>query len=100
MIDVKEATSVAIKTAADFLSEQKVYDLALEEIELTEDDKFWLVTLGFSVEDTVPISKGGAGMNLLSPIMNPSPAKYTRKYKIFKIDANTGKFQAMKIREI
>jgi hypothetical protein len=75
----------------------QVQDLRLEEVELSEDKKFWFVTLGF--ERPVVQRK-----NSLSELM-PAPAlppdyKYEREYKIFKIDAETGEVQSMKIREL
>ena len=102
MIDVKQATSVAMKTAADFFAEQKLYDLALEEVEMTDDNKFWLITLGFSTEENTPTDKADeiAGINQVLALINPQSQKYHRKYKTFKIDADTGKFRAMKIREV
>jgi hypothetical protein len=47
MIGVKQA----IRTAADFVAEtfsdEKLLDVRLEEVELTEDEKTWLITLSF-----------------------------------------------------
>jgi hypothetical protein len=70
---------------------EKIQDLRVEEVEISEDDKFWLITLGFSrpadrVEDPL-------GEVLDAP-------RYRREYKIFKVDADTCQVKSMKIRQV
>ena len=67
-----------------------IEDLRLEEVELSEDRQFWLVTLGYNR----PVDKT---QNPLAELVPSS--KFERDYKIFKIDAETGDVKAMKIRE-
>ena len=55
--------------------------LTLEEVELSEDEKHWLITLGFRE------SRG------LTPFDQGS-----QKYKLFTVDAITGQVRAMKMR--
>ena len=69
-----------------------IQDILLEELELSEDKKFWLITLGFNR----PVYKT---KNPLFPEIMPSP-EYKREYKLFKIDSETGEVQSMKIREV
>lgn len=59
----------------------------LEEIELSEDEKFWFITLGFDrlIDD-----------NLLGQLKQ----RAERDYRLFKIDAATGDVKAMKIRTV
>ena len=45
MIDAKHAAAAAIVYFRDLMGETKIADILLEEIELTEDERFWLVTL-------------------------------------------------------
>ena len=55
--------------------------LTLEEVELSEDEKHWLITLGFQEY------RG------LTPFDQAS-----QKYKLFTVDATTGQVRAMKMR--
>ncbi len=92
-IDVRQAV-IAAKEYLQSLRDQigmLIEDLRLEEVELSDDKKFWLITLGFSR----PAYKA---KNPLADLTD-SP-KYEREYKIFKIDSETGEVQSMKIREV
>lgn len=64
----------------------EIIDIRLEEVELSEDEKFWFITLGFSrsVDTQFAILQG----------------QKQRDYKQFKIDAETGEVKAMKIRNV
>ena len=57
--------------------------VTVEELELTEDGKYWMVTLGYSEPGMLPAYLSGA-----------------KSYKSFKVDAKTGDVLSMKIREI
>lgn len=87
LVDVKTAVRAAVKYFQDL---QEVFaigsppyrDLRLEEVELSEDEATWLVTLSFGVpEDAI-------GMKL------------HREYKIFVVDAKSAAVRSMKIREL
>ncbi len=92
MIDVK----TAVKLALDYFA--KLYpnkidtfqDVQLEEVELSEDENTWLVTIGFSRPLPSPFLK------------NPSKLlrQYQRDYKVFRIDAQNSKVRSMKIRAV
>ncbi|MGB2727351.1 MAG: hypothetical protein WBC40_11640 [Halobacteriota archaeon] len=75
MLTAKEAAEVAAKYLAE-LKDLNRLDISLEEIELTDDRKCWLVTLGF------PRSFFGP----------------TKDYKVIKVDAETGAVLSMKMR--
>ncbi len=89
MLDVKEAA----KKASDYFA--ALYpahsggfgpsDVRLEEVELTEDGQYWLITLSY------PLNTGLAG------ILDTTSR---REYKVFKIDAGTGQVKSMKIRKV
>ena len=93
-VDVKAAVAVAIDYL-NFLQDEissELQDVRLEEVELSEDKKYWLITLGYDV-----------------PVKNQSPlAKltiyytpiYKREYKLFKINSENSQVEAMKIREV
>lgn len=74
----------------------RIEDLRLEEVELSEDQKFWFVTLGFER----PVVQKKNSLSELLPTPLPASSQYEREYKIFKIDSETGEVQSMKIREL
>ncbi len=89
MLDVKDAT----KTAIDYFSQvfQNGYkDLRLEEVELSDDERYWYITLGFDS----PYQHMGA---LASAAIGGRPV---REYKTIKIDGSTGKVLSIKIRTV
>jgi hypothetical protein len=86
MIDVKEAVSRAVAEAKNLYAGQILSDIQLEEVEITEDEKFWLITLGFYIADPS-----------LSPNLAAALAP-KREYKVFKIDRMNGNFVSMRIR--
>lgn len=94
---MKLSVEAAIKTAIDYLQTIKnqispdLQNIRLEEVEVSEDDRYWLITLSF----TQPNDRTD----------NPLPGiitkpKYQRNYKIFRINSNTGQVESMKIRTI
>ena len=93
MIDVKQAVKTAIQSIKNFYEEKELKDLALEEVEYASENKMWLITLGFLVPDKNPKKS-------ISLLLNEDTKEYIRKYKILKIDEETGKFQSMKIRKV
>ncbi|MDY7004003.1 MAG: hypothetical protein SWX82_08585 [Cyanobacteriota bacterium] len=87
-IDVR----VAVFAAKNYLQslpglfEYKIKELRLEEVEFSEDRKYWLITLGFIANTT------GEEESFFS--------KKERDYKVFKVNAETGEVESMKIREL
>ncbi|MBW4544085.1 MAG: hypothetical protein KME25_06540 [Symplocastrum torsivum CPER-KK1] len=91
----------AIKCAMDYLKSMKedmgsgsISDIRLEEVELSEDEKDWLITLGYDVpvKDRILTDLG---------ITNPAIGqRYQREYKIFKVESKGGNVKSMKIRKI
>lgn len=97
MIDVKEAAGRAAEYFANLYDQSTYTDLQLEEVELTEDEKFWLITLSY-LSNRLPTSPDQIAKLLGMP--TPSPSSGPRMYKQFKIDAETGKVHAMTIRKV
>ena len=89
MVDVKQAVSKAMESAKSLYEGSEIRNLLLEEVELSEDGKNWLVTIAFTQQDssksTSPTSTGPA---------------YERAYKVIKLRADTGEVIAMKIRKL
>ncbi|MCF6158665.1 MAG: hypothetical protein E3K32_08865 [wastewater metagenome] len=86
MVDVKDATEVATKYFINLFGD-KYSDLALEEVEISEDEKYWYITIGYNVDKpafshSLPFTRTG------------------REYKCFKIERKTGKVLSMKIRKV
>ena len=94
-IDVKQAVRTATAFVRDIYAEQvqPVNNLRLEEVELSDDGRLWLVTLGFDR----PIEQAtGAYADISAALAFPQTV---RDYKIIKVDADTGNVQSMIIRE-
>lgn len=87
MMDVKQAARLASDYFNGLYEEQGLKNVRLEEVELTEDGKYWLITLSYPVQAETGII----------PTLNLMPV---RQYKIFKINAETGDVVSMKIRKV
>jgi len=70
----------------------EIQDVLLEEVRRSEDERYWLVTMGFSR----PVSPARNTLNLFENVLNP---QMKREYKIFEIDSTNGDVRAMRIRE-
>jgi hypothetical protein len=90
-IDVKEAAKAAAEYFVELYPDTQYSDLMLEEVELSEDEKHWLITLSYASEPPPPPP---SGLDKLFSKLS------SRKYKLFKIDAATGKAESMKIRSL
>ena len=84
MIDVKEATEIARSHLKSFFPEAE--KLQLEEVELTENKSHWFITLSYEGVSNSVASSLLVGKSL--------------RYKIFKLDAESGEVISMKIRDI
>jgi hypothetical protein len=81
--------SQAVEVSARYLTEiyPGIKEVRVEEVELSDDDQFWMITLGF----LFPATDADRGLlNILPP---------RRVYRIFKIDRNSGEIRSMKMRE-
>ena len=95
MITVQEAVQNAKKEMSQIDPFEKFQDLRVEEVELSQDKavKVWRVTLGFHRKKDISTLGGAFGM---------TPPKYVenRSYKTLLIDAESGGFLGMRIREV
>ena len=93
MIDVKKAVEVAYDFIQRLPKVGEVNPITLEEVELTDDERYWLITLGL-YRSVLPATTG--------PIETfPSAlTKREREYKVVKIHTDSGKVQSMKIRTV
>lgn len=92
-IDVKTAVIAANDYLQDVKDLMKIQleSLRLEEVELSEDQREWLITLGFDV----PVKT-----NSLANFMAGTNSIHQREYKLFKVDSETGEVKSMKIRTL
>lgn len=94
-IDARQAAKLALKYLSDLFPETQSprAEVALEEVEFSEDENYWLITLGFNSEAKSARPALMTAANLFGPAM-------ARKYKVFKVDARTGKVVSMRIRKL
>jgi hypothetical protein len=94
MADLKEAVSEAMKYIADIYSPEELIEPMLEEVQLTEDGNYWLITIGFSYPKFTeyPLQE-----SFQDNIMGE---RYQRIYKVIKVRVMDGKPIAMLIRKL
>ena len=83
MIDARKAAQVAQEYLKSVYPGTQFQNLQLEEVELTDDHKFWMITLSYVAPGSVIF-------------VYPTP----KDYKIFKIGSEDGEVLSMKIRQI
>jgi hypothetical protein len=83
MIDAKEAATKAMEYFTSLYPSPQFRPILLEEAELTDDKKFWLITLSYTPQQTNPFQAFG-------------PA--AREFKVFKLNSNSGEVVAMRIK--
>jgi len=86
IIDVQAAATAAAKYFKQLFT--TVRNFSLEEVELTDDEKFWLITLSYEVPQ---------GPDLRGIEIRFAPPK--TKFKVFKVNAQTGAVHSMKMRQ-
>ncbi len=82
MVDAKEAVKIARDYFENMYEEGSLREVLLEEAEIIEDGKYWLVTFGFDWNPMSGTSSIGPG---------------DRKHKAIKLDGENGKMISMKI---
>ena len=88
MIEVKEAVTIALRFLGEIFPGSQIPYTRLEEVEFSEDGKFWHVTLSY-LRDLNPAEIADA-------IAEPSAV---REFKVITISSDTGEVQSMKIRQ-
>ncbi|MGB3791068.1 MAG: hypothetical protein WA949_23885 [Phormidesmis sp.] len=93
MVDVKFAITAARDYIKEFqaLLDNPLENLRLEEVERTEDRKYWLITLGYDDPD---------GLKHLPDFLTPSTQLSSREYKLFRVNSDSGEVESMKIRKV
>lgn len=94
MIDVKQAVTAALRAAEAFYEGKQLLGVVLEEVSRNEDEKDWLITLGFYLPEERPAS------GLSDMLLKAQGGRFERKYKVFVVDGETGEVESMKIRQL
>jgi len=100
-IPVKDAVRRAKESLLELYQDDSPKALALEEIELVKDGdrSLWSVTLGFHRPISVSAVRGDAGFSLAAYGAPPAQVEH-RVYKTVFIDASTGEFVKMDMRQV
>ena len=86
MIDAKKAVRIALEYVQELYKPEEIPHLALEEVELSSDEGFWLVTVSFLKSAPQSAIEAMTGQHAAST------------YKILRIQAEGGQVHSMKIR--
>ncbi len=100
-IPVQEAVKSAKKSLLELYADDPPNALALEEIEFVDDSErpLWSVTLGFHRRKSVTAVAGSTG-SLATIFPQTATQIKHRVYKTVFIDANTGDFVKMDMRQV
>ncbi|AGY57385.1 hypothetical protein [Gloeobacter kilaueensis] len=95
-ISLKEAVQVARKCLEELYSDIRIYDILVEEVEISPDMSKWIITLGF----TRKLADVSGMTSSASAIFEALKQQIKREYKLFAVDAETGLVESMKIRKV
>ena len=97
MLEGKQAVQQALQSLYELVGPRElgnVEGIQLEELELTDDSKYWNVTLSYPVKKVPEDEASPALPESLARLIKDSPR---RKWRTFKIDAQDGRLIAMKL---
>ncbi len=97
-INVRDATNAAISFLGEVTDKmgRELSNIRLEEVELSEDEKTWFITLGY--DRLISREQSPFEPPSLSNFKTSTPLK--REYKIFQINSQDGAVKSMKIRVV
>lgn len=102
MIPPQAAAANAKKYIHELEPDENLADLRLEEVKLDDSGKQWLITLGYFKKRSFEVYRKNADANVSDFLMRLDSGERlieNRVYKQLAIDAETGEFIAMHIRE-
>ena len=91
-MEIKEVVKKAVEYINSFYGEEATSDFILEEVQRSEDDRKWLITLSFTRERPQSSS--------ISAALSGGFKNWERVYKQIHIDADSGEFLSMTIRKV
>jgi len=92
MVDLKASAGKAVEFFNSVYPEPH-NSVLVEEVDLSDDGKYWLITLGYNVRVSPEVQTAFDLGQMLETRMR-------REYKTFKIDRKTGQVISMKIRKV
>ena len=92
MVNVKDAVAKAMDYLKDMYQLEQFKDVLLEEVDISEDNKYWNVTIGFTRRQES--TSGGPMATLIG-----QSTEYKREFKVFQIDAESGDLRSMRSRK-
>ncbi len=92
MLTAKDAGKAAEQYAVELFPKDELRGLRVEEITVSDDEHYWLITLGWVESATRTI-------NPMLGVMNASIVQAPRVYKTFKVNADSGIVVAMLMRD-
>ena len=92
-MDVKDAITTAKRTVAEMFADEHIVNIGLEEVRLDEDDRDWLITVGFSRVPKMAVGQSFAGIAGYSPNL-------PRIYKVVKLSKADGSFVSITNRAV
>jgi len=91
-INIEDIKNKCIDFLNQLQPETKPKNFLIEEMEISNDGQFWLVTIGY--DQLIQYSNPTQLTRILTNLET-----YERVYKIFKVEGQTGKVMSMKMRE-
>ena len=85
-LDVKGAVATALTYLKDPYSDEQLKNIRLEEVWLSEDEKYWHITIGYDSPTSA--------RDPLAALRQPE-----REYKVFKVRVEDGLVIEMKVRQ-
>ena len=98
MIDVKQAVAAATTYFRTLYNTDALSDILLEEVELTDDERLWIVTLSTLLPASKEELNETATSNALATALGVN-RQHRRVYKVFTVSAENGRVRSMKIRQ-
>lgn len=95
MLSVKDAVQSAQNWVKELYPSTDLKDFRLEEVEASEDGRYWLITVGWAE----PAYYRNLN-SLAAALAERQPQTYPRIYKTLEVDAESGAVRSMKIREV
>jgi hypothetical protein len=92
VVNVKQAVARAMDYLKDMYQIDQFKDVMLEEVDLSEDNKYWNVTVGFTRRQET--TSGGPMATLIG-----QSEEFKREYRVFQIDAESGDLRSMRSRK-
>lgn len=98
MIHPKTAVEAAFQYFRDVYGDYR--DPLLEEIEMTDDKKYWLVTIGFNVIEIEPPSSLEEAIATARGLTAQARKKQIRKFRSIRVNGEDGAVESLKARDL